>query len=738
MAGRRGNCSCACTFARISGGGGGKTFFLTLAAVAVAIIAVACGGSDSSPAPLADAAAAERSNNLQQQRTDSIVAGTGRFTAVSAGYAHSCGLRDTGAIECWGNNDASQALTPPASAGAFRAVSAGRYLTCGLRSDGAITCWGGAAGQDPQGRFTAVSAGYEHACAIRENGEIECWGTNDDGQADAPGGSFSAVSSGSRHTCGLRESGEIECWGASGYGIFEVPDLRFGENRYVAVSAGERHACALSASGGFSASGLVVCWGEANIPAGAGPDGSLYPFVSVGAGNANTCAVRATEQYAPDGGPPTDGELVCWGWNAYGQGDAPAGRFTAVSVGGAHACGLTTAGAIECWGANESGQLDAPAPTVAQNSAGPSASDDREQTERPSPERVPARDEPRSRDEERQQARSDGDAPRSTLAAVQEHRELLCGVKQTQPLFGFRRGDGSVVGFDIEFCKAIAAAVGSNVTVRYVDASDASTRFELLASGRIDVLIRTTTITASRDAHLNVDFAQPTFYTGQGFAVHADSGIQSIADMRSATICVQTGTTTEQNLADHFADLGYSYTPLGGTSSEIQEAFRQRRCDVFTADQSYLASLVSTFNNPASYRVLGQVISKEPLAPGVRDYDSDWKDLVNWVVHGLVAAEEIGITQSNVAAMAANPPNTTIARLLGVRYRGGEISDLGFGVDPQFIQRAIRAVGNYGEIYERTVGDYIPRACTLNALAIDNSVDCPAGSGGIQYAFPYR
>ena len=343
-----------------------------------------------------------------------------------------------------------------------------------------------------------------------------------------------------------------------------------------------------------------------------------------------------------------------------------------------------------------------------------------------------------SDDAQQQQVADAGDVPSATLAAVEERGELLCGVKQTQPLFGFREEDGSVVGFDIEFCKAIAAAVGDDIDVRYIDASDAATRFTLLASAQIDVLIRTTTITASRDADLKVDFAQTTFFTGQGFAVHADSGISSTADMNGATICVQTGTTTEQNLADHFTDLGYSYTPLGGTSPEIQEAFLQRRCDVFTADQSDLASRVSNFDNPANYRVLGQIISKEPLAPGVRDNDSEWKDVVNWVVHGLIAAEEMGITSGNVGAMAANPPNTTVARLLGVAFEGGEVADLGFGVDPQFLQRAIAAVGNYGEIYARTVGDAVPRACTLNALAIDDSVDCPAGTGGIQYAMPYR
>jgi len=327
-----------------------------------------------------------------------------------------------------------------------------------------------------------------------------------------------------------------------------------------------------------------------------------------------------------------------------------------------------------------------------------------------------------------------------TLQTVLDRGELLCGVKQTQPLFGFKNPDGNVEGFDIEFCKAIAAAVlGSADAVEFVDASDASTRFELLADGEIDVLIRTTTITASRDQELNVDFAQTTFYTGQGFAVQADSGIASTADMGGATICVQSGTTTEQNLADHFTDLGLSYTPLGGGDQETQDAFLAGRCDVWTADQSNLASRIGVLPNASDFTILGELISKEPLAPGVRDYDSDWKDIVNWVVHGLIAAEELGITSSNVAAMAANPPNTTIARLLGVSFEGGEVATLGCGaINAQFRQRAIAAVGNYGEIYANTVGDAVPRACTLNALATEDKRNCPPGTGGIQYALPYR
>jgi general L-amino acid transport system substrate-binding protein len=326
-----------------------------------------------------------------------------------------------------------------------------------------------------------------------------------------------------------------------------------------------------------------------------------------------------------------------------------------------------------------------------------------------------------------------------TVATVQDRGELLCGVKQTQPLFGFKEADGSVTGFDIEFCKAIAAATLKDANaVEYVDASDASTRFELLADQEIDILIRTTTITASRDRELAVDFAQTTFYTGQGFAVRKDSGIDTTSDMGEAAICVQTGTTTEQNVADHFTDIGLEYSPLGGLSQDVADAFFTGRCDVLTADASDLASRIAVRDDAADYKILPQIISKEPLAPGVRDYDSEWKDVVNWVVHGLIRAEEIGITKANVAQMAANPPNTEVARLLGVPFQGGEVAALGFdSVDPQFIQRAIAAVGNYGEIYDRTIGDNIPRACTLNDLVINNS-GCPDGQGGIQYALPYR
>ena len=318
----------------------------------------------------------------------------------------------------------------------------------------------------------------------------------------------------------------------------------------------------------------------------------------------------------------------------------------------------------------------------------------------------------------------------SVLQEVIDRDRLRCGVKGSQVGFSYLEPDGHYSGFDIEFCRAIAAAVLDDYRkVEFVPTPSAS-RFELLSTGAIDVLIRTTTVTAGRDAGLDVDFAAVTFYTGQSFAVRADSGIEDASGLDGATVCVQSGTTTEQNLDDFFNERGMSYAPLGGEDQENQEAFVAGRCDAWTADQSNLASRISVLDNPSQYRVLNEIISKEPLAPGVVDGDSEWKDVVNWVVYGMINAEELGVSQANVDAQAVSPGSTAIARLLGVPFEGGEVADLGFGVDPQFVQRAIRAVGNYGDVYERTVAQVgIARAGTLNALYRD---------GGILYAPPYR
>ena len=257
------------------------------------------------------------------------------FSAVSAGGSHTCGLRETGVVECWGHNGDGRADAP---AGSFSAVSAGGSHTCGLRETGAVECWGwnGDGQADaPAGRFSAVSAGGSHSCGLRETGAVECWGWNGYGQADAPAGRFSVVSNGEQpHSCGLRETGVIECWGWNEYGQTDAPAGSFS-----AISAGGWHSC------GLRETGAVECWGSNSRGQVDTPAGS---FSAISAGGRRSCGLRET------------GVIECWGWNEYGQTDAPAGSFSAISAGGWHSCGLRETGAVECWGRNKHGQTDAP------------------------------------------------------------------------------------------------------------------------------------------------------------------------------------------------------------------------------------------------------------------------------------------------------------------------------------------------------------------------------------------
>ena len=300
------------------------------------------------------------------------------FTAVSAGWAYTCGLRESGAIECWGSNDYGQADAP---AGRFTAVSAGGGHTCGLRESGAIECWGwNEDGQStaPVGHFTAVDTGNAHTCGVRESGAVECWGNNiawgqtdeDTGettwisgeQIDAPDGSFTAVSAGRIHTCGLRTDSAIECWGDAKshrdsareelldglpddaiVTVHAVSSIDAPTGNFSVVSASSYYTC------GVRDTGAIECWGTP-LPDVGQIDAPAGRFTAVSAGGGHACGLRESE------------EIACWGSNHYGQSEAPQGKFTAVSVGGGHACAIRDTGAIECWGANPVGQTDAPAP----------------------------------------------------------------------------------------------------------------------------------------------------------------------------------------------------------------------------------------------------------------------------------------------------------------------------------------------------------------------------------------
>jgi general L-amino acid transport system substrate-binding protein len=325
----------------------------------------------------------------------------------------------------------------------------------------------------------------------------------------------------------------------------------------------------------------------------------------------------------------------------------------------------------------------------------------------------------------------------ATLAAVQQRGAVRCGVNEAVPGFGFVEADGSFSGFDIDFCKAVAAAVlGDADAVEYIGLT-AAQRFTALQSGEIDVLIRNTTWTASRDGGEGATFLHTTFYDGQGMMVRADSGITSIDDMGGTSVCVLSGTTTELNLATRFA--GLSYTPLTFEENEtLQAAFLAGQCDGWTSDKSQLAAVRSSFpeaeGGPEALVILEETFSKEPLGPAVRDGDSQWAQVVDWVVLATILAEEFGIDSTNVGTFA-DTENLDIRRFLGLEITDAEgqvsVFDPGLGLEPGWTAAVISAVGNYAEIYERNVGPATP-------LGLERGLNALWTEGGLLYAPPYR
>ena len=317
------------------------------------------------------------------------------------------------------------------------------------------------------------------------------------------------------------------------------------------------------------------------------------------------------------------------------------------------------------------------------------------------------------------------------LATVQDRGELICGVNDAVPGFGFVESDGTNSGFDVDYCKAIALAVlGDAEAVQYVPLT-ADARLPAVQTGQVDVLIRNTTWTISRDAATGLSFAVTTFYDGQGMMVRAADGITSLDDLASATICTLQGTTTELNLADRLPN---SEALSFEDNDTLQAAFIEERCDGWTSDRSQLASRQSAYpedaGGPDALVILDEVFSKEPLGPVTIDNDSQWYDIVNWTTIGTILAEERGVTSENIDDFIADPQNPEIARLLGVAIEGGDIFDPGLGLPPDFMQDVIRGVGNYGEIYERNITPIgLPREGTLNALWTD---------GGLIYSPPWR
>lgn len=315
------------------------------------------------------------------------------------------------------------------------------------------------------------------------------------------------------------------------------------------------------------------------------------------------------------------------------------------------------------------------------------------------------------------------DDSESTLDAVVARDAVNCGVNDSVPGFGFLEADGSYSGFDIDFCKALAAAVlGDANKVNYVPLAPPQ-RFTALQGGEIDVLIRNTTRTAARDGAEAATFATTTFYDGQRMMVRAGE-FDSIDEMTNTTICTLSGTTTEQNLATRMA--GIPHTPSTfENNDQLREAFIGGSCDGWTSDNSQLAAQRSVYpadaGGPEALVILDEFFSKEPLGPAVLDGDSQWAQIVDWVVLATILAEEFGITSSNIDTFSGSD-NPAIRKFLGIDEAG-----VGLGLDDDFASNIIRAVGNYGEIYDRNIGP----------LDLPRGVNDLWTNGGLLYAPPY-
>jgi general L-amino acid transport system substrate-binding protein len=314
-----------------------------------------------------------------------------------------------------------------------------------------------------------------------------------------------------------------------------------------------------------------------------------------------------------------------------------------------------------------------------------------------------------------------------TLKAVKDRGQLVCGANGSLAGFGIPDPQGNWTGFDVDFCRAIAAAIFNDPTkVKFVPLT-AANRFTALQSGEIDVLARNTTWTMSRDTSLGIDFAAVNYYDGQGFMVRKVLKVSSALELNDASVCVQQGTTTELNLADYFRSNHMSLkTVTFATVDEALKAYDTGRCDAYTTDSSGLYGSRVLLADPGANIVLPEIISKEPLSPAVRQGDDAWEDVVRWTHHAMVDAEELGVNKNNVDDQK-NSTNPEIRRLLGLEGQFGEA----MGLTNDWAYRIIKAVGNYGEVFERNVGQGSP-------LKIARGLNALWTKGGLQYGLPVR
>jgi len=314
-----------------------------------------------------------------------------------------------------------------------------------------------------------------------------------------------------------------------------------------------------------------------------------------------------------------------------------------------------------------------------------------------------------------------------TLKNVKEKGFLTCGSNIAFAGFGFPDAQGNWTGLDVDFCRAIAAAIFDDSTrVRFIPLA-AKDRFTALQSGEVDVLLRNTTWTMSRDTQLGLDFTAVNYYDGQGFMVRKGLGIASAKALTGASVCTQKGTTTELNLADFFRANNIKYEVVAfATADEIFKAYESGRCHALSGDVSALYAKRLTVANPNEHVVLPEIISKEPLGPFVRHGDNQWSDIVRWTHYAMVNAEELGVTKANADQMMKSD-NPEIKRLLGSEGKYGEA----IGLTNDWAYRIIKHVGNYGEVFEKNVGQGSP-------LKIQRGINALWKNGGLQYAPPIR
>ncbi|HEY8567446.1 MAG TPA: amino acid ABC transporter substrate-binding protein [Beijerinckiaceae bacterium] len=320
-----------------------------------------------------------------------------------------------------------------------------------------------------------------------------------------------------------------------------------------------------------------------------------------------------------------------------------------------------------------------------------------------------------------------GASAQATLNNVKQKGFLACGSNPSLAGFGVPDAQGNWTGLDVDFCRALSAAIFNDPTkVRFIPLS-AKDRFTALQSGEVDVLARNSTWTMSRDTQLGLEFPAINYYDGQGFMVRKKLGVSSAKELNGASVCTQQGTTTELNLADFFRANNLKYEVVAfATADETFKAYDSGRCDAFTTDASGLYAERLRATNPDEHVVLPEIISKEPLGPAVRHGDNQWADIVRWTHYAQVSAEELGVTKANVDQMRGSD-NPEIKRLLGSEGKYGEA----IGLTNDWAYRIIKLVGNYGEVFDKNVGNGSP-------LKIQRGQNALWSKGGQQYAIPVR